>query len=63
MVLAGIGWLIFLTPYSHPLATYLKVIGFVAEMSLMLWLIVKGVDVRRWQEQAGTAEKEKRVKA
>ena len=53
MVLAGLGWLIFLTPFSPPLAPYLKVIGFVAEMSLMLWLIVKGVDVRQWEEQAG----------
>ena len=57
MVLAGIGWLIFLTPFAPPLASYLKVIGFVAEMSLMLWLIVKGVDIQRWQEQAGAAEK------
>ena len=57
MVLAGIGWLIFLTPYAPPLANYLKVIGFVAEMSLMLWLIVRGVEVRRWQEQAGTTGK------
>ena len=57
MVLAGVGWLIFLTPFAPPLASYLKVIGFVAEMSLMLWLIVKGVDVRRWQEQAGTTGK------
>lgn len=57
MALAGIGWLIFFTPYAPPLATYLKVIGFVAEMSLMLWLIVKGVNVQRWEEQAGTAGK------
>jgi hypothetical protein len=57
MALAGLGWLIFMTPLAHPLSTYLKIIGFVAEMSLMLWLIVKGVDVQRWKEQARAVEK------
>ena len=58
MALAGVGWLIFLTPFAHPLSNYLKVLGFVAEMSLMLWLVVMGVDVERWKEQAAAAEKE-----
>ncbi len=56
MVFAGLGWLIFLSPFAHPLSTYLKVLGFLAEASLMLWLIVKGVDVQRWKEQASAAE-------
>jgi hypothetical protein len=56
MVAAGVGWLIFLTPLAHPLSTYLKVLGFVAEASLMLWLIVMGVNVGRWRQQASTAE-------
>lgn len=58
MALAGVGWLLFFTPLAHPLATYLKVLGFVAEMTLMLWLIAAGVNVQRWKEQAGAAEKE-----
>jgi hypothetical protein len=53
MVLAGLGWLIFLYP---PLATnlrlYLYVPGFVSEFALMLWLLVRGVNVQRWKEQA-----------
>lgn len=57
MVLAGVGWLIFLTPYSHLLARYLMVLGFVAEMALMLWLLVRGVNAQRWKEQAGAAGK------
>lgn len=57
MALAGVGWLIFLTPFAPSLANYLKVLGFVAEMALMLWLIAAGVNVQRWKEQAGSAEK------
>ena len=52
---AGLGWLIFLTPLANHLSTYLKVLGFLAELSLMLWLIVKGVNEQRWKEQASPA--------
>ena len=31
------------------------VLGFLAELLLMLWLLVKGVNVQRWKEQAGKA--------
>jgi Domain of unknown function (DUF4386) len=55
MAFAGLGWLIFLSPVANHLSTYLKVLGFVAELSLCLWLIVKGVKVQRWKEQAGAA--------
>jgi hypothetical protein len=56
MAFAGVGWLFFLSPLVHYLSPYLKVLGFVAEMSLMLWLIVKGVNVRQWKVQASTTE-------
>jgi len=55
MAFAGLGWLIFLTPLANHLSTYLKVLGFLAELSLMLWLIVKGVNVQQWKEQASAA--------
>jgi Domain of unknown function (DUF4386) len=51
MVLAGLGWLIFLSPLANQLSTYLKVLGFVAELSLCLWLLVMGVNVPRWEEK------------
>jgi hypothetical protein len=51
MALAGVGWLIFLSPLASLLSTYLKILGFIAEASLMLWLIVKGVNTSRWKEQ------------
>lgn len=52
MAFAGVGWLLFLSPLVRYLSSYLKVLGFVAEMSLMLWLLVMGVNARRWKEQA-----------
>lgn len=55
MAFAGLGWLIFLSPLENRLSTYLKVLGFVAELSLCLWLLVKGVNVQRWKEQASAA--------
>ena len=55
MAVAGLGWLIFLSPLAIHLSTFLKVVGFLAEMSLMLWLLMMGVNVRRWKEQASAA--------
>jgi hypothetical protein len=52
MVLAGVGWLLLLAPFGISLSTYLKVLGFVAEASLMLWLVVMGVNEQRWNERA-----------
>ena len=51
MAFAGLGWLIFLSPLANHLSTYLKVLGFLAEASLMLWLIVMGVNVQRWKSR------------
>ncbi len=47
MAFAGLGWLIFLLPDAKHLSAYLEVLGIVAEGLLMLWLIVKGVNVQR----------------
>ncbi|MGA8689884.1 MAG: DUF4386 domain-containing protein [Methyloceanibacter sp.] len=55
MAFAGLGWLVFLSPLAIHLFTYLKVLGFLAEVSLMLWLIVKGMNVQRWKQQASAA--------
>ena len=55
MALAGVGWLIFLSPLASQLSTYLQILGFLAEASLMLWLIVKGVNIPRWKEQVNAA--------
>jgi Domain of unknown function (DUF4386) len=56
MALSGLGWLTFLSPpLANQLLTYIEVLGILAEASLMLWLLVKGVNVERWKEQASAA--------
>jgi hypothetical protein len=55
MALAGVGWLIVLSAPANQLSTYFKILGFLAEASLMLWLIVKGVDIPRWKGRASAA--------
>jgi len=56
MAFAGLAWLTFL---SNPLVNYLSpynlVCGLLGEASLMLWLLVMGVNVQRWKEQANAA--------
>jgi hypothetical protein len=56
MALAGLGWLVFLSPLANHLSTYLTVLGFLAELSLCLWLLVKGVNDQRWKEQASAPD-------
>jgi Domain of unknown function (DUF4386) len=57
MALAGLGWLIFLfPPLANSLSHYILPVGFLAELLLLLWLLVRGVNVQRWQEQASAAQ-------
>jgi hypothetical protein len=52
MALAAVGWLTFLAPPSaNHLVPYIEVLGFLAEASFMLWLLVRGVNAQRWREQ------------
>jgi hypothetical protein len=58
MAVAGLGWLTFLSPpLANYLSPYVLVLGFLAELGLMLWLLVKGVNVPRWKEQASVPRK------
>jgi hypothetical protein len=56
MAFAGLAWMTFLLP---PLANYLSsynvASGILGEGSPMLWLLVMGVHVERWQEGASAA--------
>jgi len=52
MAISGLVWLTFLSP---PLADYLSAylpIGVLGEGALALWMLLKGVNVQRWKEQA-----------
>ncbi|MFZ3264339.1 MAG: DUF4386 domain-containing protein [Terriglobales bacterium] len=56
MALSGLGWLTVLSPsFVHHVLLYVELLGIIAEASLMVWLLVKGVNVERWKEQAHAA--------
>jgi hypothetical protein len=58
MILAGLGWLTFLwPPLAKSLSPYILIPGVLGEGSLTLWLLVMGVNARRWNEQAGAGER------
>jgi len=51
IALAGVGWLAFQSPpIVNLMGGELEILGFVAEASLMLWLLVVGVNSQRWTE-------------
>jgi hypothetical protein len=53
MVFAGLGWLTNLWPaLANSLAPYNLMPGIFGEGVLIVWLLVKGVDVQRWREEA-----------
>ena len=52
IVLAGLAWLTFAVPaLSGRVHTYVEALGFVAELALMVWLLVAGVDLARWRQR------------
>jgi Domain of unknown function (DUF4386) len=57
VAIVGLCWLTFLVP---PLADYLSpcslASAFIVEGLAMLWLFVRGLNVRRWKDQASAAE-------
>lgn len=56
MVVAGLAWLTFLTPLGKDLAPFAVAPAALGELVLTVWLLVKGVNVERWKEQARKAE-------
>ena len=57
-VCAGMGWLTYLwPPLAKTLSLYVVLpLGGLAEIALLFWLLVRGVNIVRWQEQAGTGQ-------
>ena len=52
----GVGWLTFLyPPLAHRLFLYVLAVALLGAASLIVWLLVKGVDVQRWRERARAA--------
>jgi Domain of unknown function (DUF4386) len=53
MAIAGLGWLTYLSPpLANHLSPYNVGIAIAAEGLMMLWLLVMGVNVQRWNQQA-----------
>ena len=56
LAIEGVGWMTFLSPsLGRFLLPAIFVTIVLAELPLMLWLLVKGVNVHKWQEQAGVS--------
>jgi hypothetical protein len=56
IAIAGLGWLTYLsTPLANHLSPYNLAAGLLGEASVFLWLLVMGVNVQRWKEQASAA--------
>ena len=56
-VLAGCGYLTLLwQPLAHYLYPYNLALAGPGEISLLLWLMVKGVNARKWKETAGAGQ-------
>ena len=57
IAIAGLGWLTFLwPPFASYLSPYVLLSGALGELTLTVWLLVKGVNDQRWKEQAGATE-------
>jgi Domain of unknown function (DUF4386) len=57
MVFAGLGWVTYLSPrLVDYLSPYNLASALLAEASVFLWLLLKGVNEQRWKEQASAAE-------
>lgn len=55
-VVTGLSWLTFLSPpLAHALSPGIRVLGVLGEFSLMVWLLVMGVNAQRWKEQESAA--------
>ena len=57
LAISGLGWVIYLYPplAYHLFIPYIASASALGEIPLEFWLIVMGVNVQRWKEQASTA--------
>lgn len=52
-MLGGLGWLTFLyPPLGNQLFMYVLLVGLVGSISTILWLLTKGVNVKKWEKLA-----------
>lgn len=57
LVVEGLCWMTFLSPtFGRTVLPVTFITIVLAELPLMLWLLVRGVDVRKWQEKASVLQ-------
>jgi hypothetical protein len=55
-VVGGLGWLLYLyEPLALRLESWIVGTGVIGALAMVLWLLVKGVNEQRWEEQANAA--------
>ncbi len=55
-IMGGLGWMTFLSPtLGLRLFPFVAGIGLLGSIAMILWLLIVGVDERRWREQASVA--------
>jgi hypothetical protein len=56
VMVSGLGWVIYLyPPLAYRLSLVIAAASALGEIPLELWLMVMGVNVQRWREQASAA--------
>jgi hypothetical protein len=56
LAIAGAGWMLYLhPPLAVKLFSFIAAASGIGEISLMLWLLIVGLNVQRWREQASVA--------
>ncbi len=56
LAISGLGWVTYLyPPLAHRVYAFIAAASALGEIPLELWLIVMGVNVQRWKEQASAA--------
>lgn len=60
IALGGLAWLTYpLTPFATHLSPWNVICGLAGEASVFLWLVVMGVNARRWNELSTSARRER----
>jgi Domain of unknown function (DUF4386) len=58
MAIGGLGWLTFLSPpLANHLSPYNLASGILGQQSVMLWLLVMGMNIPKWEAKAGMLAK------
>lgn len=60
LTLNGVGWMTFLVPsFASSIFPIIAGISALAEIPLQLWLLIAGVNDKRWREQAAAADRDR----